>query len=106
MNGENMIKCQNCGKIINTGPNEKCPHCGETKRLLDEELHETMGLSDTVDSFFERINLTKLLINIALMFLASLLGFFFTGVLGAILGFLVGVLIFLKASPLRETNPS
>ena len=100
-----MIKCQNCGKIINTAPGEKCPKCGETGRRIYDNVSESIDLSDTVASFFERIVLKKLLINIILMFLASLLGFFFTGIWGIIIGFLVGVIIFLKAPPLREINP-
>jgi DNA-directed RNA polymerase subunit RPC12/RpoP len=101
-----MIKCQKCGKIINTNLGEKCPNCGETKRLLDEEVHDIIGLSDTVSviRFFERISLKKLLINIALIFLVSLLGFFFTGIWGVLIGFFIGIIIFLKAPPYRETG--
>ena len=45
-----MIKCQNCGKIINTGPGGKCPKCGETGRRIYDTVSETMDLSDTVAS--------------------------------------------------------
>ena len=43
-----MIKCQHCGKFINTGPGEKCPECGEMGRVIYEKLSDTVGMSDIV----------------------------------------------------------
>jgi len=97
-----MIKCQKCGKFINTGPGENCPHCGSSKRLIFEKVEDKLNWLDNINGVIERINYKILFVGIFLALVTSLIGYFFYGVQGVLISFFVGVIIFVVAPHFRE----
>jgi len=97
-----MIKCQQCGEIINTGPGEKCPKCGATKRFIDETVTETLGFADAAHNILERINRKILLFSVVLTLLSSLLSLFFSGIQGVLISFFIGIIILIVVPYFRE----
>lgn len=98
-----MIKCLKCKRFIKTGPGEKCPHCGSTERFIGETVEDNLNLSDNNNRLIKRTHHQILFLNIVIIFLASLLGFLFTGIQGIIIAFFVSVIILLLVPYFIET---
>ena len=97
-----MIKCQQCGQFIKTGPGEKCQNCGSTRHLIDETVTETLGFADVAHNILKRINRKILLFSVVLTLLSSLLSLLFSGIQGVLISFFIGIIILIVGPYFRE----
>ena len=92
-------KCKACMRKLKENYKGKCPFCGSTGRIYDVLIEEGIVLSDSISmkkvrEYYEK-NIWKLILNIVVVFVVSILCFFLNPILGVIVSVVLGIVVLL-----------
>ena len=96
--------CQHCDRELEPGHTGKCPYCGETGKRCEAIVSVAIGLKVSVSAtrtrvYFEwgdkkiRALIGAIVIDAAIALVSTLVGFFVSNALGALIGFVVSLVI-------------
>jgi len=102
----NEVKCwcQHCGRELELGHTGKCPYCGETGKRCEAIASVAIRLKVSASAtrtrvYFEwrnkeiRAIIGAIIIDTAIALVFTLVGFFVSSTLGALIGFVVSLVI-------------
>ena len=96
--------CQHCDRELEPSHTGKCPYCGETGKRCEATASAILGLKISASAtrtsvYFEwrnkkiRALIGAIAINAAIALVSTLVGFFISNALGALIGFVVSLVI-------------
>ena len=103
--------CQHCGRKLELSHTGKCPYCGETGKRCEATASAILGLKVSASAkrtrvYFEwrnreiRAIIGAILIYTAIALVSTLVGFFVSNALGALIGFVVSLVIIIISNVL------
>jgi uncharacterized membrane protein len=104
MTGGVRCWCQHCGRELALSHTGKCPYCGETGKRCEAIATAILGLKVSASAtrtrvYFEwgnkkiRALIGAIAIDAAIALISTLVGFFVSNALGALIGFVVSLVI-------------
>ena len=108
-------KCAGCGEPLQEGFTNSCPKCGETRKIHEVSIHESLTVRSAIHwkhihEYYERHNIL-LPVVLIITICSPFLGLVLAGWVGVLVGLFIGIITFLlglravtKIREVREGN--